>query len=125
AVRVTKPGGWVEVMEKDIYWHNEGPFCKAARTAVAEALRENKDMEIIVSPLLSKILSSVPDLEDVNHEDRSVPFGEWAGKLGKIYRDLYTWGAKNLKKFMSSIGFSEEEWDDTVDICVKHLVERK
>lgn len=31
-VRVCKPGGYVELMEKDIFWFNEGPFCKAART---------------------------------------------------------------------------------------------
>jgi ubiquinone/menaquinone biosynthesis C-methylase UbiE len=31
-IRVCKPGGYIELMEKDIIWFNEGPFCKAART---------------------------------------------------------------------------------------------
>ena len=31
-VRVCKPGGYIELEEKDILWYNEGPFCKAART---------------------------------------------------------------------------------------------
>ncbi|CAG8811811.1 1985_t:CDS:2, partial [Dentiscutata erythropus] len=125
-VRVTKPGGWVEIMEKDLYWYNEGPFCKAARTAVAEALRETKNMEIILSPIIPPILSSISNLEsNINHEERNVPFGEWGGKLGTIYKDLYTWGAKNLKTFMTGIGFNEEEWDETVDICMKQLNDRK
>ncbi|RHZ87026.1 hypothetical protein Glove_41g82 [Diversispora epigaea] len=125
-VRVTKPGGWVEIMEKDLYWCNEGPFCKAARTAVAEALRESKNMEIILSPIIPNILSSISNLDsNINHDERSVPFGEWGGKLGTIYRDLYTWGAKNLKTFMKGIGFNEDEWDETVDICMKQLNDRK
>jgi ubiquinone/menaquinone biosynthesis C-methylase UbiE len=32
-VRVCKPGGYIEIVEKDILWFNEGPFCKAVRTA--------------------------------------------------------------------------------------------
>lgn len=155
-VRVTKPGGWIEIMEKDIYWYNEGPFCRAARIAgkdhfpffffyirtsirvmvvnvfiknlitVSEALRESKNMEVNLSPVMPNILSSIPGLDSkINHEERSVPFGEWGGKLGTIYKDLYTWGAKNLKTFMKGIGFNEEEWDETVDICMKQLNDRK
>ncbi|CAG8534235.1 11714_t:CDS:2, partial [Scutellospora calospora] len=31
ALRVTKKGGYVEIMETDIKWYNEGPFCKSSR----------------------------------------------------------------------------------------------
>ncbi|CAG8507824.1 3280_t:CDS:2 [Racocetra fulgida] len=42
--------------------------------------------------------------------------GEWGGKLGKLYQELYGWGSRNLRRVISDIGFNEKEWDDTVDI---------
>ncbi|CAB4444700.1 unnamed protein product [Rhizophagus irregularis] len=121
-IRVCKPGGYVELMEKDIFWFNEGPFCKAARTVMAEELREKKSMEVVITPTLQKVLSQH---STVNHDEKVVPLGEWGGKLGKLYRELYSWGAKNLKNVMIDVGFSEDEWNETVDICLKQLQERK
>ena len=57
----------------------------------------------------------------VNHEERNVPFGEWGGKCGSLYKDLYSWSAKNLKKVMSEVGFKESEWNRTVDSCLNQL----
>ena len=89
---------------------------------MADELREKKGMEVIISPVLQKILSNY---STVNHDEKIVPLGEWGGKLGQMYRELYGWGAKNLKNVMTDIGFSEDEWNETVDICLKQLQERK
>ncbi|CAI2161753.1 17061_t:CDS:2 [Funneliformis geosporum] len=120
--RVCKPGGFIELMEKDIFWYNEGPFCKSARTVMADELREQKNIEVVITPILNKILSQYSDVE---RDAKIMPFGEWGGKLGNLYRELYSWGAKNLKKVMTDVGFSEDEWDETVEICLKQLQERK
>ncbi|CAG8531583.1 2781_t:CDS:2 [Funneliformis caledonium] len=121
-IRVCKPDGFIEMMEKDIFWYNEGPFCKSARTVMADELREQKNIEVVITPILHKILSQYTE---VKHEVKIIPFGEWGGKLGTLYRELYSWGAKNLKTVMTDVGFSEDEWDETIDICLKQLQERK
>lgn len=89
---------------------------------MAEELREKKSMEVVITPTLQKVLSQH---STVNHDEKVVPLGEWGGKLGKLYRELYSWGAKNLKNVMIDVGFSEDEWNETVDICLKQLQERK
>jgi hypothetical protein len=90
---------------------------------VADELRSKKGMEVLITPAIKKLLSQYTS--DVNHEEKKVPLGEWGGKLGKLYRDLYGWGAKNLKQVMVEVGFSEGEWNETVDVCLKQLQDRK
>ncbi|CAG8467680.1 7703_t:CDS:1 [Dentiscutata erythropus] len=81
-------------------------------------------MELIVSPLITKTLEKLSNSE-LNHEIRKIAIGEWGGKLGKLYRELYGWGSRNLRKVVTDSGFDEESWDETVEICLKQLNDRK
>ncbi|RGB38135.1 S-adenosyl-L-methionine-dependent methyltransferase [Rhizophagus diaphanus] len=121
--RVCKVGGYVEFMEKDIQFWNEGNFTKKARSWFAEELRTKKNVETIISPKILQFISETKNFSEINHAERCVPIGEWGGNLGKFYEFIYKWGAKNLKKAMKDCGNSETDWDLIVDKCVKELSE--
>ncbi|CAJ0909134.1 9966_t:CDS:2 [Entrophospora sp. SA101] len=110
-IRVTKVGGFIEIMENDIQWYNENPFCNSVRTTIVEGLKNQRNMELIISPILPKILAksmvAVGDTNFVNNTSSSAA------------------AAKNLKKAMSEIGFKESEWNATVDTCLKQLEDSK
>jgi hypothetical protein len=106
---------------------------------VVDGLKSQRNMELIISPIIPKILANnIVVIDDtniynnnttankrrralVNHEECNVPFGEWGGKCGALYKDSYSWSAKNLRKAMTEIGFKESEWNQTVDICLQQL----
>ncbi|CAJ0762409.1 4752_t:CDS:2, partial [Entrophospora sp. SA101] len=95
------------IMENDIQWYNENPFCNSVRTTIVEGLKNQRNMELIISPILPKILAkSMVAVGDTNFVNN-------------------TSSAKNLKKAMSEIGFKESEWNATVDTCLKQLEDSK
>ncbi|CAG8552550.1 21542_t:CDS:2 [Cetraspora pellucida] len=119
--RVTKKGGYIELMETDFKWYNEGPFKKSS---IGDFLRTQKNMDVVTSPLITKLLTKLCSSE-INHNERKIAIGEWGGKLGKLYRELYGWGSRNLRKVISDIGVNEKGWDETVETCLNRLNERQ
>ncbi|KAF0556274.1 S-adenosyl-L-methionine-dependent methyltransferase [Gigaspora margarita] len=118
ALRVTKKGGYVEIMETDFRWYNEGPFDK---TSIGKFL-QTQNMDLIASPLITKYLNKFSNSE-IKHEERKIAIGEWGGKLGKLYRELYGWASRNLRKVITDSGINDTNWDHTVEICLKQLNE--
>ncbi|CAG8466447.1 9647_t:CDS:2 [Acaulospora colombiana] len=104
AVRVCKVGGWVEIMEKDILFFGAGKIANEAQKWVSNELRKKKKIEVVISPHLPRFLSITTKITNIHHAERNVPFGEYAGSLGKNYSEIYAWGAKNLKKVIKDIG---------------------
>ncbi|RIA85883.1 S-adenosyl-L-methionine-dependent methyltransferase [Glomus cerebriforme] len=122
--RVCKVGGYIEFMEKDILFWNEGNFTRRARLWLAEELRKKKNVEIVISPKIQQFISETKHFPIIYHAERSVPIGEWGGNLGKCYEYNYKWGAKNLKNaIIKDCGNGDADWDMIVDKCVKELSE--
>ncbi|CAG8583936.1 17258_t:CDS:2 [Funneliformis caledonium] len=119
--RVCKVGGYIEFMEKDILFWNEGNFTRKARLCFVEELRTKKKIETLISPKIPRFIAETKQFPVIYHTERSVPLGKWGGVLGENYKFIYTWGAKNLKSIMKDCGYNEREWDSIVDKCMKEL----
>ncbi|CAG8576878.1 6455_t:CDS:2 [Dentiscutata heterogama] len=124
-VRVTKPGGWIEIMERDIYWYNEGEDVKTWRKRVVDGLKAEKGIDLIISPHMPNYLAANKSLTNISRDERVEPLGSWGGVLGKAYGELITWGAKNLSEAVSNIQFSEGDYNILVDIAMKDLNSNK
>ncbi|CAI2194098.1 18879_t:CDS:2 [Funneliformis geosporum] len=119
--RVCKVGGYVEFMEKDILFWNEGNFTRNARTCFAEELRTKKKIESVISPRLPRFISKTKHFPIIYHAERNIPIGKWGGKLGEYYEYMYEWGAKNLRNVMKDCGYNEKEWDSIVENVMEEL----
>ncbi|CAG8678586.1 5095_t:CDS:2 [Gigaspora margarita] len=124
-VRVTKPGGWIEIMERDIFWYNEGDAIKNWRTNIVEGLKADKGIDLIISPHIPNYLSANKSLTNISKDERVEPLGSWGGILGKAYGQLIMWGAMNLSEAVSNIKFQEGEYSTLVDIAFKDLNSNK
>ncbi|CAG8770293.1 6603_t:CDS:2, partial [Funneliformis caledonium] len=96
--RVCKVGGYVEFMEKDIVIENEREFTKKLRFRLIEELVK-KNVEPIISPKIKDYINKTNQFTSIKHEQKTVTIGG-ADRLSKEYKELFTWGAKNLKEAM-------------------------
>ncbi|CAI2161749.1 17059_t:CDS:2 [Funneliformis geosporum] len=102
--RVCKVGGYVEFMEKDIVIENEREFTRKLRSKLTVELMK-KNVEPIISQKIEDYIRNTNKFSIVKHDQRSVMIGG-ADKLGKEYKDLFTWGARNLKDAMKKSGYN-------------------
>ncbi|CAG8437815.1 7777_t:CDS:2 [Diversispora eburnea] len=118
--RVCKPGGWIEVMERDILWFNEGEVVHNWRTKIVEGMRE-KGIELIISPYISNFFKANEQLINFKSDERIEPLGAWAGIIGKAYSQVIMWGAKNLTHAVSGIQFEEGEYGELINVAMDEL----
>ncbi|RHZ86968.1 hypothetical protein Glove_41g104 [Diversispora epigaea] len=96
-IRITKPGGWVEFMVKDLKLYNEGPKTTYFRNFAAELLYKHHDFKI---PEIPKLLDQTNQFTPVQMDEKNVPIGSWGGNNGKFHLDLIKWEIKNLRKYL-------------------------
>ncbi|RHZ83180.1 hypothetical protein Glove_99g334 [Diversispora epigaea] len=122
--RVCKPGGWIEVMERDILWFNEGEGVRNWRTKIVEGMRE-KGIELIISPYIPNFFRANEQLINFKSDERIEPLGAWAGIIGKAYSQVIMWGAKNLTHAVSGIEFEEGEYGELINVAMDELDRNK
>ncbi|CAG8500460.1 7214_t:CDS:2 [Scutellospora calospora] len=120
-VRVTKPGGWIEVMERDILWFNEGEVIRNWRTKIVDGLKAANGIDLIISPHLPNYLAANKSLSKISKDERIEPLGAWGGILGKSYAQIIMWGAKNLSEVVNNIKFQEGDYEKLVEIAMDEL----
>ncbi|CAG8547232.1 15450_t:CDS:2 [Racocetra persica] len=124
-VRVTKPGGWIELMERDILWYNESDAVKNWRTKIVDGLKAGKGIDLIISPLIPSYLAANKSLTNISKDERVEPLGAWGGVLGQAYAQIITWGAKNLSDAVADIQFQEGDYNSLIDMAMKDLDNNK
>ncbi|CAG8774071.1 2533_t:CDS:2, partial [Cetraspora pellucida] len=81
--RVLKPGGWLEIIDPELYWHDSGPVMTKLCNSVRERLCSQG-----INPFIAKrhkeLIQSMPGLTFVQQEERVYPLGPWAGKVGVL-----------------------------------------
>lgn len=83
-VRVTRPGGWVELLELGDTIQNAGP---ATRRLLTWMTNISKDLgfEMEVLHRLGELLSQA-GCQDVTSQEIPVPLGKWAGTTGQMLK---------------------------------------
>ncbi|CAB4474670.1 unnamed protein product [Rhizophagus irregularis] len=111
-IRVTKPGGYVEIL--DIYFtlRGAGPILsKIYEAHNTSCLQRGVDMKII--PNLDKIIQSNQNTPIVYRDEKSYILGPNGGKVGMIKQDIFIGyhdnevATENLSPFL---GISKEEY---------------
>lgn len=124
-IRVCKPSGFLEIMERDILWYNEGNLVKKWRTAVVDRFKKEKDIDLIITPHILGYLKETRQLTKISFDAREAPLGSFGGKLGEAYAKIIKWGATNLGDAVSSIDFEGGNYDSLIDICMDELERNK
>nr|CAG8444985.1 10760_t:CDS:2 [Entrophospora candida] len=74
-VRILKPGGYLEIYDAEINCNNMSPLH-------SEFYSRNLDPLMIRN--LGNIMASSKLLEDIHHEHKTIPVGEWDGVIGEL-----------------------------------------
>ncbi|CAG8762063.1 1698_t:CDS:2, partial [Racocetra persica] len=111
-VRLTKPGGWVELTQVDSKYYNCGPNCERWNDALLNHLRL-KNINGSIGESFGRLLTSTGQMSRIRHEVVIGPVGSWghrAGELGASYaRQL---SGKVKPWVISYLDITEEEYNE-------------
>ncbi|CAG8464042.1 1569_t:CDS:2 [Scutellospora calospora] len=125
-VRVTKQGGWIEFMESDIHYFNEGPTTMRLTNALTSFMKSKK----ILEPLNSYIPQSMEDNDKIQKgiqtEEKTCFVGSWAGDLGKMAVEDISNGWTAIKAPLSkAMKLKSQEYNELVVTFTKEVEQNK
>ncbi|KAL1919605.1 uncharacterized protein VTP21DRAFT_1536 [Calcarisporiella thermophila] len=133
-VRITKEGGWVELVETDWEWKKGGATWETFLSPMMKHALKTKGFYTSVAhhlgPLLRAHLSPLPNpnspspdtpaisTSSIRFAYKSVPVGPWAGTLSQLsFVDLFSF-LSAVRPFLTTIlNWSGQEWDEIVRRC--------
>jgi ubiquinone/menaquinone biosynthesis C-methylase UbiE len=119
--RVTRPGGWIELLEIGNVIQNAGPATKRLLTWMTD-ISKVLGFETAVLRRLGDLLKQA-GCQDVESQDIPVPLGAWAGTTGQMMKTDVLYGYNALKDsyclrsntppdiFDSMVQAAAEEWE--------------
>lgn len=122
-VRVTRVGGWVELMEIGDTIQNAGPATDRLLTWMTEISKElGFEMEILHH--LGDLLRQA-GCEAVESEEIPVPLGEWAGTIGQMLKTDVIHGYHALKdSYCPRSHTSPEVFDEMLEAAIAEWEQR-
>ncbi|GBB85083.1 hypothetical protein RclHR1_11660003 [Rhizophagus clarus] len=115
-VRVTKPGGYIEIGGRHNGFFGEGPiFRKISDALWASCLKRNIDTKLIYN--LEPRLELLPNIGKVHRIEQDHIIGPNGGKIGLVIQDLaysYYISEMAIKNLSGEMGISEEEYKNMV-----------
>ncbi|CAI2164940.1 20425_t:CDS:2 [Funneliformis geosporum] len=93
-VRVLKPNGYLEIVEKDLQASNQGPCFKFLTDKFLNFITST-GVNVHITQQIPTILSSIPSLTEIRSDVREIPVGPLGGKFGTIYEELLEMYIKN------------------------------
>ncbi|KAJ3064661.1 hypothetical protein HDU98_011955 [Podochytrium sp. JEL0797] len=123
-IRVTKPGGFVELVEFDLQSFNSGPASKAIMEPMSAAM-ESRGIDSLAGMHLYDNVVAAGNLINIGSKPVSIPVG-WNGDIGKMFsddgRDVFI----AMSDFMTRVlGVDKEEWLVMIDRAVAEWPTRK
>ncbi|RIA88862.1 S-adenosyl-L-methionine-dependent methyltransferase [Glomus cerebriforme] len=117
-IRVTKPGGYIEITDRSYDFVGEGPILRKLMTGVLKTYsKRNVDPEII-SHFDSK-LKLQPNISNVYRDEKIIIMGPNGDKLGLVLQDIavsfYT-SEMAIETLSNEFGISKEEYKNIVKI---------
>lgn len=120
-VRVTRPGGWIELLEIGDVIQGAGPATKRLLTWMTDISRD-LGFEMDVLRHLGDLLKQA-GCQDIESQDIPVPLGAWAGTTGQMMKTNVLYGYAALKDsycprsntspeiFDAMVKAAAEEWE--------------
>ncbi|KAJ3102101.1 hypothetical protein HK100_004423, partial [Physocladia obscura] len=125
-IRVTKPGGWIELVEADIVCYNAGPYNKTSGTALFDAMHR-RGLDTYAATNLPWYVKQVADSVE-NQENILVrlPMGSWGPQIGILNAGSSKAGMLAMEDWMhKSMGITREEYRDLAQNCYQEWTENK
>ncbi|KAJ3118152.1 hypothetical protein HK100_000667, partial [Physocladia obscura] len=122
-IRVTKPGGWIELVESDMMLYDSGPYSKIFRAAFLDALQARgldcyaaTNLEYYASQVAANVSNQgVTTVILPTHED--TPLGRLSERNGKI-------GLLGLEDWLhKSMNITREEYRELIENCFTEFLE--
>ncbi len=125
-VRVTRPGGWIELVEVENQMKGAGPATTRLLELLLELARSRRlDGSGVLFRELDQYLRHA-GLVDVQRREVDVPLGEWGGRIGSLMasdlRALYT---RLSDVFQAKLGVFAEESRDLITAMSTELNEHQ
>ena len=112
-IRVTRPGGWIELIEIDHQMHNVG-LATAKVQACMEEVSTSFGFQWEIVRKLGNMLKQ-EGLQQVEMQPIPIPVGDWAGRVGKMMKIDFLSATNALKgRYCSSAGISGVAFDEMV-----------
>ncbi|CAG8519956.1 8812_t:CDS:2 [Dentiscutata erythropus] len=114
-IRVTKPGGYIEIMEWEVEICYQGPIT-----------RRFMDAHVRIPEKMASFLQDSGKLKNINNESRDSPIGKHGGKVGTLALENSISAFKLCEsKFAEELGMSLEEYNALFDHYKKEVDEYK
>ncbi|WP_165422801.1 class I SAM-dependent methyltransferase [Ktedonosporobacter rubrisoli] len=112
-VRVTRPGGWIELVESAVAYRQMGPVTTRHVEWLVETCKQ-RGIDCLIASRLDILLEKA-GLSSVNVLRKTIPLGQWGGRLGKMALANMLAAKQTGKKLITTqLGISTEEYDRSV-----------
>ncbi|CAG8562844.1 8540_t:CDS:2 [Ambispora leptoticha] len=128
-IRVTKPGGWIEFMEMDIRFENQGPAASQLQNFY-EGFSHSKGVNNVTS-LFSRIpryleATNQMNTSQVHREERKEPIGKWGGRFGELAINNFATFYRLIRQHLVPImGITNDQYEEIVETFIKEVEEHK
>jgi ubiquinone/menaquinone biosynthesis C-methylase UbiE len=123
-VRVTRPGGMVELVEPDSVFHNVGPSCAQLQNWIIAACRKCGTDPTEVRQIEAYLLAA--GLMNIKTEVVSLPVGQWGGRLGMTTMANMRAACLAMKPLvLQQVGMNSQEYDSLLEDMFKECEERR
>ncbi|KAJ3089909.1 hypothetical protein HK100_007620 [Physocladia obscura] len=124
-MRVTKPGGWIELVELDSVLYNPGPFSTMFIASLYDSLQERGLNSLNATDLTWCVQQVAKNTMNQETITRHIPVG-WGSELGRL-------NGANVKAFMlgmedwlhKTMQLSREEYRNLVEDCSMEWADQK
>ncbi|KAJ3089315.1 hypothetical protein HK100_007801, partial [Physocladia obscura] len=124
-IRVTKPGGWIELVEMDIVIYNAGPYSQTLTTALFDGLHERGLDSYGATNLLFYVKEATDNVE--NQEERVLHLSIGGNsKMGILFGADWKAGILGVEDWMhKAMGISRDEYRQLCQGCYLEWGEHK
>jgi len=127
-VRVTKPGGWIELLENDLLIHDAGEITTIWFSYFVDGLKA-RGIEYKVGRHLDKLLRAEPAMTKISKLYYSSPMG-WGqdkfGGLGELLRQNSEMSFRSLRPVIClSLGIATSDYDEMTLKAMEELIAHK
>ncbi|MBE3559654.1 MAG: class I SAM-dependent methyltransferase [Ktedonobacteraceae bacterium] len=118
-VRVTRPGGWIELVESDgTGFHPAGPRTQEISQQVIR-IAAKRGIDTTITSSLDKLLQQA-GLSNVQKRAFPVPVGRWGGRLGNLMLADMTAIERSFKDaFVALLGYQPQQYDRMLEEVIR------
>ncbi|CAG8526060.1 5327_t:CDS:2 [Dentiscutata heterogama] len=112
--RILKPGGYLEFFDDEVLWYNMPPSLEKLCNAIQTELQA-RHMDPLISRRIGDFIKATGQLENIQHEQKVVPYGSHGGKIGELTAQTFLQFFEGVRKpLMEIMSLSDSEYDNLV-----------